>query len=167
MADIQQHTTGEGITIAIIDTPINPDVPDLQGTDLTVHEPSYCVDAASQAALPATATDDSALHATGLAALIAGTGVGSNGTAGTRGVAPDASLLAYAVTISDCGTPNTAGKALREAIADGADIVNMSFHDTGTEMSVSAEDVAYALSRGVILVASSPHEGSSAISAYP
>ncbi|WP_344860370.1 S8 family peptidase, partial [Cellulomonas soli] len=167
LADIQQHTTGEGITIAILDSAINPDVPDLQGTNLTVHEPSYCVDPANQAPLPATATDESARHNTSMSALIVGTGVGVNGSGGVRGIAPGASVIAYSATSSDCGTSNSAGEALRQAVDDGADIVNMSFHDTGVTGSVAPEDVTYALSRGVILVASSPHEGSSVISAYP
>ncbi|WP_344861435.1 S8 family serine peptidase, partial [Cellulomonas soli] len=167
LADIQQHTTGEGITIAIIDSAINPDVPDLQGTNLTVHEPAYCVDPANQTPLPATATDDSAFHATGMAALIVGTGVGAGGVSGVRGVAPASSVLTYFAVSLECGAPGSTGRALRQAVDDGADIVNMSFTSEGAFNSLDAEDVIYAVSRGVILVASSPHDGGASLSAYP
>ncbi|WP_448629200.1 S8 family peptidase [Cellulomonas soli] len=157
---IHQTTTGEGITVAVIDSPINPAAPELQGADVTVTEPSYCYGEDGQPA-PATATDESGLHGTSMTSLIVGSGVGANGQRGVQGLAPGAAVHFYSKGFEDdtCFPPPLSrNSALRQAVDDGADIVSMSFGSTTVVSDMSEEDVAYALAHGVILVASLPND---------
>jgi hypothetical protein len=174
--DIHQKSRGEGITIAVLDTQINPELPDLVGTDLNVHEPSYCAAEEGGPALPATSTDAVANHGTGIASLLIGTGAGVNGQSGIPGVAPDITVNYYAVArrpveggsgLVECPAPDSilgaglgtpANAALKQAIADGADIINFS-----TSGRYLPQDIAAAQRAGIILVASAgnrPGEGS-------
>ena len=72
-------TTGQGITIAVIDGPINPDVPDLVGTNLLTRTDSFCDTDGDGTPDPAITTTEDAEHATGMVSLILGTGVGTAG----------------------------------------------------------------------------------------
>ncbi|MCW3725653.1 hypothetical protein, partial [Burkholderia cenocepacia] len=47
---------GSGVKVAVIDSQINPDVVGLRGADVTVREPSYCLDPSGRP-YPATSTD--------------------------------------------------------------------------------------------------------------
>lgn len=168
MAELHQQTRGEGVTIAILDTQINASIPDLAGTDLRIHEPSYCAAAQGEPALPATSTASTASHGTDVTSILVGTGAGINGQLGVLGVAPDVTIRYYAVTIavdgpsmfgnagqSSCPVPagvdvsesTTSTQALRQAIADGADIISVS---SSTFFSTAA--IAEAQRAGVILV---------------
>jgi hypothetical protein len=166
MDDIHQKSRGEGITIAVLDTPINPDFPDLVGTDLNVHEPSFCAAEEGGPALPATSIDATANHGTGITSLLIGTGAGTNGQTGIPGVAPDVTVNYYAVArpvdsgsgLVECPAPDSilgaglgtpANAALKQAIADGADIINFS-----TSGRYLPQDIAAAQRAGIILVAS-------------
>jgi hypothetical protein len=165
MDDIHRTSRGEGITIAILDTQINPDFPDLAGTRLNVHEPSYCAAEEGGPALPATSTDVKANHGTGITSLIIGTGAGINGQPGIPGVAPDVTINYYAVArprdgasgLIECPSPadhdrsvgRPENEALLQAIADGADIISFS---TGGQYK--AEHIASAQRAGIILVGS-------------
>lgn len=163
---VHQTSRGEGITIAILDTQINPEFPDLVGTHLNVREPSFCAAEEGGPALPATSTEPGANHGTGITSLLVGTGVGVNGQTGVPGVAPDVTINYYAVArprddgsgLVECPAPDSilgaglgvpANAALKQAIADGADII--SFSTTGRYMP---EDIAAAQRAGIILVAS-------------
>ncbi|MEZ0449512.1 S8 family peptidase [Cellulomonas sp. ICMP 17802] len=166
LADIHQRTTGAGVTVAVIDSPINPGISDLVGTDLTVHEPSYCAATEGGAALPASTTDPSAEHGTAMAAILVGTGAGVGGEPGTLGVAPGVHLLHYAAVTGiddgDGGRTTTCyppagvdGSPIRQAVDDGATIISMSI----TEADMDWSDIAYAHQHGAIVVAAAPHDG--------
>jgi hypothetical protein len=164
MDDIHQTTRGEGITIAIMDSPINPDFPDLVGANLNVHEPSFCAAEEGGPALPATSTAAEANHGTGLTSLLIGTGVGINGQAGIPGIAPGITVNYYTThfdtpgsDLAQCpipeprdprGAPETA--AVYQAIEDGADIISFS---TGASR-LTDESIVAAQRAGVILVGS-------------
>lgn len=137
MDQLHQESRGEGITIALIDSQLNVAFPDLVGADIEVHEPSYCATEKGGPALPATSTEPTANHGTGLASLLVGTGVGVNGQAGIPGIAPDVTIRYYATTVEDeygslsCEWPAGNSRspyvlAFRQALADGADIVSIS-----------------------------------------
>ncbi|WP_448631383.1 S8 family serine peptidase [Cellulomonas soli] len=98
MATLHERSTGKGIQVAVIDTAIQPAAADLVGTDLTVHEPSYC--AVETLGEPYPAVNDTAVaaHGTGKTSLIIGTGAG-----GVLGVAPDATVYFYATSIPPAG----------------------------------------------------------------
>jgi hypothetical protein len=159
-----------------MDSPINPDFPDLVGANLNVHEPSFCAAEEGGPALPATSTAAEANHGTGLTSLLIGTGVGINGQAGIPGIAPGITVNYYTThfdtpgsDLAQCpipeprdprGAPETA--AVYQAIEDGADIISFS---TGASR-VSDEVVIAAYRAGVILVAAGGNRASS-VSDYP
>jgi len=163
----KQHAraTGKGIHVAVIDGAINPEVPELQGTNLHVHEPSFCGDALNN---PLRATDQAkaATHGTAMTSFIIGTGKGINGERGLLGLAPDADVTFYSsLTLRDSGTEgcsptktssleSTFGDAIDQAVVDGADIISISM---GARRTWDADAVARALHAGAIVVAARPH----------
>lgn len=176
MADQHAITTGEGVTIGLIDSAINPDAPDLRGTDLEVHEPAYCGTADGGAAAPAASTEATAGHASGMAALILGTGAGLDGSPGTRGVAPDARVIAYAALTGPDGSPEVScprvdgaeaqgwlSAAIDQAIADDVDIISISLASEGTD---DGDAVARALHAGIVVVGASLSDGGP-VAGYP
>lgn len=156
---IHAQTTGEGVTIALIDGQINPDAPDLVGADVQVKEPAYCADEPGGEAVAATATTPHAEHATNMASLLVGTGAGIDGQRGVRGVAPGASLRVYAITDSTserCADPADGTReddAVLDAIADGADIIAV----PGAR-AINDAAIAAALRAGVVIVAAGGNE---------
>jgi len=170
MASIHERTTGKGIKIAVIDTAIWPDAPDLRGASLRVHEPSYCADGPLGEPLPAAQKTPAAAHGTGMVSLVVGTGEGINGQPGTVGVAPDADILFYSSLVRPDGrgdndkcyppTPEAGlllfGNAINQAIADGADIISISLsNDSPTDFPA----IARALNAGKIIVAAVAENG--------
>ncbi|WP_223203767.1 S8 family peptidase [Cellulomonas soli] len=164
-----QTTTGEGVTVAVIDEGINPAVPELQGADLTVHEPSYCALERGGDLLPAAVTDESALHGTSMTSLIVGNGVGANGQRGVQGVAPGVRLLFYRSLAPACVQDSgyTSGDAIRQAVDDGADIINASWGSESVMADVAPGDIAYALAHDVIVVAAAPNASGPSLPTYP
>ena len=156
--------TGEGITVAVIDGPIYPDSPDLAGTNLVLPETSFCDedDDGDDLPDPVTSRMPWAEHATTLSGLIIGTGTGVSGEPGVRGVAPGATVRLYVSTTlgGACELDGQDGVILSidQAIADGADVINLSFSGTtwGTDRIAA---LARAQRAGVIIVAASYHEG--------
>ena len=158
--------TGKGVTIAIIDGPIYLGVPTLQGANVEV-QPTSCYDT-SGVPLPGTSESwDVAHHGTGVTSLVVGTGAGYPGEVGVQGVAPDARVLYYPMyfdgdlpegeTCHDATGTNPqsvddqAALAIDSAVANGAQIVSMSFITAGVPQLQEA--TATALRHGVILVA--------------
>jgi subtilisin family serine protease len=161
MATIHQTTTGEGITVAVLDTPLNPDTPDLAGLDIPTT--GGCAATAGGPALPSTATDESAEHATAMVSVIVGTGLGVNGQPGVLGVAPGAKVHHYNILNfgHECESVDTSldgTSMLMDVIADGANIVNMSFVGGGDLEDIPSSDIPAALASGVILVAGTPND---------
>ncbi len=170
-AERHETTTGKGVQIAVIDTAINPDVPELQGVDLHVREPSYCAAQAGGTAMPAATDDPAAAHGTGMVSLIVGNGKGIGGERGLLGIAPDAEVHFYAnMTLpadADVRCPQTAydpdagvdtgwfARAIDQAVADGADIISISL---GVSLPLDAPAVARALHAGVVIVAAEPDD---------
>jgi subtilisin family serine protease len=170
LPDIHQRTTGAGVTVAVIDSPINPGVADLVGTDLVTHEPAYCATTEGGPAIAAVTTDAVAEHATHMAAILVGTGVGVAGEPGTVGVAPGARVLHYAwntgLDKSDTGGTSACylptgvtGSPIRQAVDDGAKIISMSI----TKADLDWSDLAYAQQHGAIVVAAAPHDGTTGL----
>jgi hypothetical protein len=165
---------GQGVKIAVLDSPLNPSIPMLSSADITVHEPSYCDSSGGSDAtrLPATTTGPDATHGTNMVGYIAGNGTGAVTGSAQLGVAPKASILYYAKSFSaqegtqeiqcprngryeDDGT--AAAEAIDQAVADGADIISMSFGTNKEESIIDA--VARADKAGVIMVAAIDNYG--------
>lgn len=165
IAEAQQVATGSGVTIALIDSEINPRVPDLAGTNLTVKEPSYCAAGDGGAPLPAVDTSERARHTTSMASLLIGTGTGFPGDPGVKGVAPGAGLTVYAqlhddscaTSVPEIGGPN---QAFADAVQDGADIIVVP-GDTA-----SSPDVTEAIRAGVVVIGAGGNDGGP-VNGYP
>ncbi|MGP3684916.1 type VII secretion-associated serine protease mycosin [Streptomyces sp. IBSNAI002] len=158
-------TRGDGVTVAVLDTGVDGSHPDLsgqvlEGTDLI--------------GMGAGRGDRSwARHGTAMASIIAGHGHGSGRDQGVLGIAPQAKILPVRVILEE-GDPGRAqardskGGALAEGIrwaADhGADVINLSLGDDSDSAHHEAgedEAVQYALSKGVVVVASAGNGGES------
>ncbi|MFJ9541465.1 type VII secretion-associated serine protease mycosin [Streptomyces sp. NPDC101225] len=156
-------TEGKGITVAVLDTGVEADHPDLAGNVLAAKD---------MIGFGAKRGDRAwARHGTAMAGIIAGHGHGPGDGDGVMGVAPEAKILPVRVILED-GDPartkarGTRGNALAEGIrwaADhGADVINLSLgDDSASAHPEPAEDeaVQYALEKGVAVVASAGNGG--------
>lgn len=140
--------TGQGVTIAMIDGPVETSAPELAGASIVDNSPCSI-----EKAPEATA------HGTSTAALL---------VARDYGVAPDATLHAYrtdagdATLGSDCigndGT-NLAGypSLINQAINDGAQIITLSLSSSDHSDALRWA-IARAMSQGVLITASAGNE---------
>ena len=147
------NATGEGVTVAILDSGINGDHPDLEGrvaerVDLTGSEPTH----------PANGTDESG-HGTFVAGVLGGSGAASDGD--HAGVAPDAALVDVRIMAEDGDADEaTVAEAIEYAVSEAdADIVLLSLQSVGSEPEVIEERVEWANDRGVTVVASAGNRG--------
>ncbi|MET9295859.1 type VII secretion-associated serine protease mycosin [Streptomyces sp. NPDC003077] len=149
---VWQESTGKGVTVAVIDSGINGNHPDLRGNVLPGKNFSTG-DPADQE----TKND----HGTAIASIIAGHGHGPAGSLGVKGLAPDAKILAIKDTDTD-GNSYRDGVAgpLRYAVDHGAKVVNMSFAGVGSLRDDEKEAIAYAAKKDVLLVAGAGNNGS-------
>ncbi|UCM90954.1 S8 family serine peptidase [Streptomyces marincola] len=107
--------TGEGVTVAVLDTGIDTTHPDLD--DAVTGERDFSGSSSG--------TADVAGHGTHVASILAGSGEASDGT--HAGVAPDADLLNGKVLGDDgSGFTSQVIEGMEWATEQGADIVNMS-----------------------------------------
>lgn len=106
--------TGEGVTVAVLDSGIDATHPDLD--DVVVGERDFSGKGN---------VVDGAGHGTHVASILAGSGDASDGV--NRGVAPDADLLVGKV-LDDDGYGELSGviEGMEWAAAEGADVVNLS-----------------------------------------
>ncbi|MET7292702.1 type VII secretion-associated serine protease mycosin [Streptomyces griseoloalbus] len=158
-----QTTKGEGVTVAVLDTGVEADHPDLDGNVLTGED---------LVGFGASEGDRAwARHGTAMAGIIAGHGHGPGNADGVMGVAPEAKILPVRVILED-GDPSrakarsTRGNALAEGIrwaADhGADVINLSLGDDSASAHPEPgedEAIQYALRKGVVVVASAGNGG--------
>lgn len=167
IADLHQQTTGKGITVAVLDGVVNTAVGDLAGADVQPHEPSYCAAEPGGEPYPATSTDPDARHTTSIATMLVGTDAGLGGQPGIPGIAPGITLRTYAVHSEErpCETPagqaDGSDDALRDALAQGADIVLV----PGTQ-ALSDDAVAEAQRAGVVVIGSAGNDGT-IVTGYP
>lgn len=156
LADVHQRTTGTGVSVALIDGRINPEAADLVGAPLTVHEPSYCSEEIDGPVAAAADTSEDARHATSMAALLIGTGTGTGGAPGVRGVAPGAAVTAFADRVNESCLPaaDNSANAFEDAVASGADIVVV----PGV-IAFAGSVYADAIRAGVIVIGAGGNEG--------
>ncbi|MGW2345279.1 type VII secretion-associated serine protease mycosin [Streptomyces sp. NPDC001661] len=156
-------TRGKGVTVAVLDTGVDDEHPDLKGSVLPGKD--LIGFGAERGDRPW------ARHGTAIAGIIAGHGHGKDDGDGVMGVAPQARILPVRVILED-GDPSRSkaresrGNALAEGIrwaADhGADVINLSLgDDSNTAHPEASEDAAvqYALKKGVSVVASAGNGG--------
>jgi subtilisin family serine protease len=116
VAEAHRITQGEGAVVAVLDTGVNPNQPDLTGSVLPgidTWTPEH----------KAWVTDNG--HGTGIAALIAGHGHGPGGQDGILGIAPKAKILPMGVWPP--GTRGSRAKdiavSIRYAVDHGATVI--------------------------------------------
>ena len=151
-------STGEGITVAVIDTGVDASNADLRGRILRGKDL-----AAGQTGDEQTDYDG---HGTGMAGLIAGTGA-ANGGNGTFGLAPGAKILPVRMPDPTTAANEAAAakqfnqvlpKAIRYAADTGAQVINISLAEDEGASAVTAA-VEYALHKGSLVFAGVGNKG--------
>ena len=145
----QKGYTGKGVTIALIDGPVDTSAPELAGANIT--DKSRCTIEDSPAGVR---------HGTDMATFL---------VSPYTGVAPDATLYSYQFSNADsvsAGTcvsgglrTNTMGILINQAIDDGAQIISIS-QGTPERDSELQWALTRAMSEGVIVVASAGNTAS-------
>lgn len=158
-----QTTKGKGITVAVLDTGVDDEHPDLEGNVLAGKD--MVGFGAGRGDRPW------ARHGTSMAGIIAGHGHGAGDADGVMGIAPEAKILPVRVILEDGDSArgkarNTRGNALAEGIrwaADhDADVINLSLGDDSKSAHPEASEdaaVQYALKKGAVVVASAGNGG--------
>nr|MDQ3354649.1 S8 family serine peptidase [Actinomycetota bacterium] len=133
---------GAGMVIAVVDTGVDLDHPDLAGKLLTGR--SFTGKSTPQDG------NGHGTHVAGIAAASTG-----NGT-GVAGVAPDASILPVQVLDENgAGNVNDVAEGIAWAAANGADVINLSFGEVSTDVALSpafTNAIRSAWAKGVITV---------------
>ena len=131
--------SGKGITIALIDGPVDTSAPELQGADITTVTPC-----------PYTPTPDSISHGTAMASLLASP---------DYGIAPGAKILHYAIPLGDEEFTREDRQChprfdqlLMLALDNGADIISYSM--SGGGLNLSNATLTQADLHGAIIVGS-------------
>lgn len=146
-------TRGAGVTIAVIDTGVGSP-PELNGvvtggTDLSGN-------GSSDGRTPVGSDSE---HGTLVASLAAGRGTGSG--AGVIGSAPEASVLAISIGFDGGDSDAQIADAVRWAVDNGADVINMSLTRNTLDWPTSWDDAfSYAMENDVVVLAAAGNRGS-------
>ena len=157
------QTEGANVTVAVIDSGVDPNVSDLTNSVLTGTD-------FTNLKTPRT-NPNWGQHGTWMASIIAGHGDGFDDENGILGVAPAAKILSIRV-IPDTTDPgykkydsepetiiqNELAEGIRQAVDRHAQVISMSIGYSAPSAKVRAA-LQYAYSRGVVLVASSGNSG--------
>ncbi|MEZ0076736.1 S8 family serine peptidase [Planotetraspora sp. GP83] len=161
VADAWAETKGAGVTVAVLDSGVDPEHHDLAG--------SVIIGKDFTAGANPDDVEPVRLHGTYMASLIAGHGHGPGGGDGVIGVAPEARVLSVRVILedeepgfrtfnSDPRFEGVVAKGIRYAVDHGAEVINLSISkDLPTE--AEREAIRYAISKGVVLVAAAGNDG--------
>lgn len=165
--EVARTTRGEGAVVAVVDTGVALDHPDLY--DRIVKRPDGSVvgrDFVDDDLDPS----DHHGHGTLVAGIIAA--AADNGW-GTAGVAPEARILPVRVLAADgSGRSEDVGRGIRWAVDNGADVVNVSLEAVAPAdgspraPGVPTDAVRYAAARGVLVIAAAGNQPGAAAS-YP
>jgi type VII secretion-associated serine protease mycosin len=157
-----QQSQGSGVTVGVLDTGVDGTVPDLAG--VVTQGPDYTTGADPAGYQPPH------LHATCMASIIAGHGDGPSDSEGMIGVAPEAKILSVRVILDDSEPglsrfendsrwENSVSEGIDYAVNHGVKVINMSLG--GDPVPSERTAIAYAISRGVVVVASAGNSGTS------
>lgn len=142
-----QQSTGQGVKVAVLDTGVEANHPDLSGQVLAGKDFMNDGYAANQ---------DPHGHGTHVAGIVAA----SMNSIGVTGLAPNAKIIPIRVLGADgSGTMSGVANGIYEAADRGADIINMSLGGTGTSSPVVQMAVNYARNKGVSVMAAMGNNG--------
>ncbi|MEU7069683.1 type VII secretion-associated serine protease mycosin [Streptomyces narbonensis] len=158
--EIWQLSTGKGVTVAVIDSGVDKNNPDLRGRVLEGKDFASPTESGNQF------TDYSG-HGTGMAGLIAGTGARDGGQ-GAFGLAPGAKILPVRIpgleggdASMDQGSENFnrfVPQAIRYAADSGAKVINVSLGNAKGSQALN-DAVKHALDKGALVFASVGNTG--------
>ncbi len=151
-------TKGAGVKVAVIDTGVDASVPVLSGAVVGGTDVSGIGSPDGQEPV-----GEGSEHGTLVASLLAGRGTGPD--AGLIGVAPEASILAVSVAFGDSdaeiSNDEQIAKAVRWAVDNGAQVINMSLTRNTLDWPTSWDDAfLYAFEHDVVVVAAAGNRGS-------
>jgi Subtilase family len=170
-----QTSRGAGVTVAVLDTGVDPSQPDLAGSVIT--GPDYTQSGRHPGSVYW------GVRGTGVAALIAGHGHGAGRADGILGVAPAAKILSIRVVLEErdplradaavvSKTPDAIAAGIRYAVGRGVQVIDLpldpgaAYADGASAAAAAAggsaaerSAVQYALGRGVMLVAPAGDDG--------
>ncbi|MGW2237053.1 type VII secretion-associated serine protease mycosin [Streptomyces sp. NPDC001759] len=155
--DMWAQSQGEGVIVAVVDSGVDADHPDLSGQVLEGKDFTG----------GGNAQQDIQGHGTAMASLIAGHGHGAGNDSGVKGLAPKAKILPLRTlqTAADRNADETWGAAVRYAVDHGAKVINLSFaNDGGHTLSDGRQAIAYAQAHDVVVVAGAGNDGFSTVS---
>jgi subtilisin family serine protease len=178
-----ERTAGEGLTVAVVDTGIDPTHPDLAGSlwTNTGEVPGNGIDDDGNGYVDDTwgwnfvgkrydrpQADDDPRDGNGHGTHVAGTVAGlRDGGADVAGAAPRAKVMAVrGLDDAGFGLDSLLAAAIVYAADNGADVINASWGGRGTSETVR-EAVDYAARLGVVLVAAAGNAGEDARGYYP
>jgi subtilisin family serine protease len=140
----QQTSNGSGVTVALLDTGVDPAQPDIAGSVIT--GPDF-TNSGEKPGGP-----DYGIHGTAMASLIVGHGHGPGDADGILGVAPGARLLSVRVTLDatdplatdsaiTSGLPAAIAAGIRYAVRSGAQVIDLPL-DPGQSLSALVASTA-------------------------
>ncbi|MGH3390550.1 MAG: S8 family peptidase, partial [Actinomadura sp.] len=159
---------GRGVTVAVLDTGVDGRHPDLAG--------QVVAGADYTGRIRSPGNKYWGRHGSAMASIIAGHGHGTGLSAGVMGIAPQAKILSVRVTWENDDPLRVSGAeadsnrdavatGIRYAVDHGADVINMSlgggkvfYNGNPTE----EDAIRYALSKGIVLIASAGNDGAGA-----
>ncbi|MFJ8166336.1 type VII secretion-associated serine protease mycosin [Streptomyces sp. NPDC096136] len=146
--------TGEGVIVAVIDTGVAR-IPELEGQVLPGRD-----FAAGRDGYEGNERDDYSNHGTGIAAMIAGSGVHPSG-GGAYGLAPGAMILPIRVPQEMSASTPSWVSAIRYAADSEAKVINISLGKAGAveDDRARAEAVKYAILKGKLIFAAVGNDG--------
>jgi Subtilase family len=158
-----QSTHGAGVTVAVLDTGVDPKQADLAGSVIT--GPDYTKSGRREGG------QFWGIHGTAMASLIAGHGHGPSRSEGMLGTAPAAHILSVRVTLEStdpmladpsiaAGLPGAIARGIRYAVGHGAAVIDLPLDPVTTPGAPGAGGsraeraaVEFALDHRVVLVA--------------
>jgi hypothetical protein len=164
-----QSTRGKGVTVAVLDTGVDPKQADLAGAVIT--GPDYTNSGRVRGG------PFWGIHGTAMASLIAGRGHGRGHAAGIIGVAPAATILSVRVTLESndpmlsdaniaAGLPRAIARGIRYAVNHHASVIDLPLDPVTTRgapgsggSTAERSAVAYAVAHHVVLVAPAGDDG--------
>ena len=154
------YASGAGQVVAVIDTPMRTDHPDLVGA---LVPGAVCANATPCVARTTTPVGDASDHAThvgGIIGAVANNGIGGSGFAQNVRVMPIQALTASGGTTADMAN------AIAWAVSHGATVINVSAGTT-SDNEVLRQAVADAVAAGAVIVAAAGNSGAGSPTVYP